>query len=142
MAPASVATRDSCPEPRNDCKSDNELPDESEAADTIYLQWLLSWDDSTPDSQDGSDTISRRPRIRLHYSDEGVRDRFCANAQRLLVLAMDDPRSVFKNTELARKALGYRNLMSCLDGVDPRASNFDVSSFFGVEWHKQQPENE
>ncbi|EGZ10002.1 hypothetical protein PHYSODRAFT_394204, partial [Phytophthora sojae] len=73
-------------------------------------------------------------RLRLHYSDEGVRHRFCTNAQRLLVAALDDASSPSKNAQLARKALCYRNILSRLDGLDPRDLSFDVSSFFGVEW--------
>jgi hypothetical protein len=82
---------------------------------------------------------ANRPRIRLVYSDESIHARFRANAQRLLVAALDDPDASATSVQIARKALGYRKLMVRLDEVDPHDPAFDVSVFFGIEWRRRDP---
>ncbi|KAL3662385.1 hypothetical protein V7S43_012712 [Phytophthora oleae] len=81
-----------------------------------------------------------RPRVRLLYNDESVRDRFCANAQRLLVTALEEPANS-TSARIARKALCYRNVVERLDGVNPHDPAFDVSAFFGVEWTRRDRNN-
>jgi hypothetical protein len=87
-------------------------------------------------SSSAQDSISLPQRVCLHYSDEGVRDRFCANAERLLKLALE-PHCSSTDALLARKALRYRKVLPRLRQVDHRDPTFDVSSFFGIEWRRK-----
>ncbi|GMF51486.1 unnamed protein product [Phytophthora fragariaefolia] len=80
--------------------------------------------------------VSNRPRVCLIYNDEGVRDRYCANAQRLLQTVLEDPDAISTSAQIAHKALRYRKVLSRLDQIDTRDPTFDVSAFFGVEWRK------
>jgi hypothetical protein len=83
-----------------------------------------------------SNSIVPRHRVRLVYNDEGLRTRFCANAQRLLDAVGEDPHTSSTSSRLALKALRYRNIMRRVGDVDRSDPNFDISSFFGVEWSR------
>lgn len=83
-----------------------------------------------------SPTRRVRPRICLLYIDEGVRERFCSNAQVLLQTALQDPLVNSRNAQLARKALQYRKLMSWTEEIALHDPMFDASAFFGVKWQR------
>ncbi|EGZ10139.1 hypothetical protein PHYSODRAFT_338826 [Phytophthora sojae] len=68
--------------------------------------------------------------------DKHFRDRFCANTQRLLQAALEDPHANSSDAQIALKALRYRKVLHRLDGLDPQDPTFGVSTFFGVEWCK------
>jgi hypothetical protein len=76
---------------------------------------------------------SPRPHIRLQCNDESLRDRFCANARRLLD-SLDAPDTESASVQIARRALRYRKITNRLEEIDPHNPAFDVSRFFGVEW--------
>ncbi|EGZ12449.1 hypothetical protein PHYSODRAFT_460021, partial [Phytophthora sojae] len=77
-----------------------------------------------------------RPRVRLLYIDEAVRQRFCSNAQYLLQTALKDPLADSTSGQLARKALRYRNIMSRTEEIDLHDPTSDVSAFFGIKWQR------
>ncbi|KAG6584493.1 uncharacterized protein IUM83_07964 [Phytophthora cinnamomi] len=84
-----------------------------------------------------SSGAAKSPRVLLLYNDERVRDRFCANARRLLDAVLEDPRASSKSALIAHKALRYRKITHRLEEVDPRDPGFDASEFFGVEWRRK-----
>ncbi|KAE9031628.1 hypothetical protein PR003_g6459 [Phytophthora rubi] len=83
-----------------------------------------------------AERASKQPRIRLQYNDESVRDRFCANTERLLQTVLEDPHANSTSARIAHKALRYRKVLHRLHEFDPHDPTFDVSTFFGVEWYK------
>ncbi|KAJ8559155.1 hypothetical protein ON010_g8293 [Phytophthora cinnamomi] len=92
---------------------------------------------TNPEDQD---CAFARPRVRLLYSDEDQRSRYCANAQHLLDTVLQGADTNSSNSQIARKSLRYRRLIGRLGDVDPSDPAFDVSAFFGVEWRKATPQ--
>jgi hypothetical protein len=115
-------------------------PDRTQPFETCTdsLGWQLVTDDLLEDHmrQQAQKMKAPCPRIGLLYSDERVRDQFCANAQRLLDSVLDDPHASSTDSLIAHKALRYRNVMERLKDVDRRDPTFDISKFFGVEWQR------